>query len=55
MDTFRADVAYLVESRKTRYIVQTGVFVNKKNAEKQVDDLASAGFNAIIKEVKANA
>ena len=34
---------------QTLYLVQTGAYANKKNAEQQVEKLKKAGFDAIIK------
>ena len=39
-----------VETTGAKYVVQTGVFSNKDNAEKLVEDLKAKGFEGIIKE-----
>lgn len=54
MDTFRADVKAAMKGQYTEsgtkedvttyYLVQTGAFKNKANAEKQLEDLKAAGY-----------
>lgn len=58
MDDFRREVAAAMDGQgseepeklETSYVVQAGAFAQKANAQRLVDTLKKAGFDAIIKE-----